>query len=178
VSKELPITAFSARIDRWIRRIGTGLGVIWLALIAVIMLNVVCRYVFSEGFIELEELQWHLYATGFLLGLSYALVEDAHVRVDVFRARWQTTTTAWVEFYGLTLLLLPFCVLVLVSAMPFVSYAFVTAEVSQAPGGLPLRWLIKAMLPLGFLLLVAAALSRLTRVVAELFGVPAGSKSQ
>jgi TRAP-type mannitol/chloroaromatic compound transport system permease small subunit len=62
--------------------------------------------------------------------------------------------------------------------MPFVSYAFVTAEVSQAPGGLPLRWLIKAMLPLGFLLLVAAALSRLTRVVAELFGVPAGSKSQ
>ena len=100
MSKELPITAFSVRIDRWIRRIGTGLGVIWLALIAVIMLNVVCRYVFSEGFIELEELQWHLYATGFLLGLSYALVEDAHVRVDVFRARWQTTTTAWVEFYG------------------------------------------------------------------------------
>ncbi|MBL6687010.1 MAG: TRAP transporter small permease subunit [Pseudomonadales bacterium] len=170
MAEVLPETGLSIAIDRFIRRLGKWLGLIWLALIAVIMVNVICRYLFAEGFIELEELQWHLYASGFLLGLSYALVEDAHVRVDVFRSRWQASTTAWVELYGLVFLLFPFCLLVIVSSLPFVLYAFETSEVSQAPGGLPLRWLIKAMLPLGFLLLVAAGISRLTRVFAELFG--------
>ena len=70
IESPLPDTAFSRRIDALIRGLGGGLGIIWLALIVVIMVNVVCRYFFSEGFIQLEELQWHLYATGFLLGLS------------------------------------------------------------------------------------------------------------
>jgi TRAP-type mannitol/chloroaromatic compound transport system permease small subunit len=45
-------------------------------------------------------------------------------------------------------------------------------EVSASPGGLPLRWLIKAMLPIGFALLAIAAISRLTRVWSFLFGTP------
>ena len=36
------------------------------------MLNVTLRYVFGQGR-ELEELQWHLYALGFLLALSVGL---------------------------------------------------------------------------------------------------------
>ncbi len=170
IESPLPDTAFSRRIDALIRGLGGGLGIIWLALIVVIMVNVVCRYFFSEGFIQLEELQWHLYATGFLLGLSYAVTEDSHVRVDVLRSRWSDETLAWIECYGLLLLLLPFILLVLFASGPFVFYAFQTAEVSQSPGGLPLRWVIKMMLPLGFLLLLLATLSRLSRVLAFLFG--------
>ncbi len=165
----LPETSFSRRIDALIRKLGRGLGLLWLALIVVIMVNVICRYVFSEGFIQLEELQWHLYATGFLLGLSYAVTEDSHVRVDVLRSRWSDETIAWIECYGLLLLLLPFVILVLFASGPFVLYAFETAEVSQSPGGVPLRWVIKMMLPLGFVLLMLATLGRLSRVLAFLF---------
>ena len=75
----LPVTSLSQLIDGVVIKLGSALGWIWLLLIGVIVVNVISRYLFSEGFIELEELQWHLYATGFLLGLSYALVQDAHV---------------------------------------------------------------------------------------------------
>ena len=68
------------------------------------------------------------------------------------------------------LALLPFIALVLWFSLPFVQQSWILGEVSQAPGGLPYRWLIKAMLPAGFLLLLLAALSRLSRVWAYLFG--------
>ena len=70
------------------------------------------------------------------------------------------------------LLFLPFVILVLVYSVPFVAYSFGTAEVSDSAGGLPYRWLIKAMLPAGFLLLAVAGCGRLLRVSSFLFGVP------
>jgi TRAP-type mannitol/chloroaromatic compound transport system permease small subunit len=68
------------------------------------------------------------------------------------------------------LFLLPFVALILVYSVPFVISSFRLGEVSQAPGGLPLRWVVKALLPLGFLLLLVAVISRLTRVWKLLFG--------
>ena len=75
-------------IESAINALGKGLGLIWLLLMLVILVNVISRYLFNQGFIQLEELQWHLYATGFLLGLSFAVTQDVHVRVDVLRERW------------------------------------------------------------------------------------------
>jgi len=176
----LPETAFSRVVDRWLDRIGRALSWIWLVLLAVIVVNVVLRYAFAEGRIELEELQWHLYSVGFVLGLSYALKDDAHIRVDVIQERLSPRAKAWIELYGLLLLLLPFVLLVLVYGVPFVLSSWNLKEVSQAPGGLGGRWAIKAVLPLGFALLTLAAASRLSRVWACLFGVgpidpPAGA---
>ena len=83
VDDQLPATDVSRAIDPWLQRLGNGMSWIWVCLIFVIVLNVLLRYVFSEGRIELEEIQWHLYSTGFMLGLSYAFQADAHIRVDV-----------------------------------------------------------------------------------------------
>lgn len=168
----LPETAFSRRIDGWMLRLGEALSWIWLALMVVIVLNVVLRYLFGEGRIELEELQWHLYAVGFMTALSLAVTTDDHVRVDVLHERLPLHLRAWIELYGTLLLLAPFIALVLVYSLPFVASAWRVDEVSQAPGGLPMRWLIKAVLPLGFVLLGLAAAARLTRVTALLFGSP------
>jgi TRAP-type mannitol/chloroaromatic compound transport system permease small subunit len=168
----LPETAFSHRIDGWLLRLGEVLSWVWLALMCVIVLNVMLRYVFGEGRIELEELQWHLYAVGFMTALSLAVTTDDHVRVDVIHERLPLHLRAWIELYGTLLLLAPFIALVLVYALPFVASAWRVEEVSQAPGGLPMRWLIKAVLPLGFVLLALAATARLTRVTALLFGAP------
>jgi len=89
--------------------------------------------------------------------------------VDVLHERFSPTAQAWVEFYGILLFLLPFVILVVVYSIPFVTTSFALSEISNAPGGLPFRWLIKAMLPLGFALLGLAAVSRLTRVWRFLF---------
>jgi TRAP-type mannitol/chloroaromatic compound transport system permease small subunit len=175
---ELPQTRVSRLLDRFIRSIGDAASWIWLALLAVVVLNVVLRYAFGEGRIEFEELQWHLYALGFLVALGYALESDAHIRVDVLSSRLSPRLQAWIELYGILLLLLPFVALVLAYSLPFVAHSFSQAEVSAAPGGLPYRFAIKAALSLGFALLGVAALSRLLRVAAFLFDGEVGGRER
>jgi TRAP-type mannitol/chloroaromatic compound transport system permease small subunit len=169
---ELPHTALSARLDTAIRWIGDRISWVWVALVAVITVNVVMRYVFGQGRIEFEELQWHLYSIGFLVGIAYCFEADDHVRIDVFHEHFDPRIQGWIDLVGIVVFLLPFVALVLIFSVPFVAYSFSIHEVSEAPGGLPLRWAIKAVLLLGGLLLLVAALSRLTRLTALLFGVP------
>lgn len=156
-------------MDPWLERLGRCASWLWLLLLIVIVANVVLRYAFGQGRVEFEEIQWHLYATGFLLGLSYAFKDDAHIRVDLMHERFGPTLRAWIELYGILLLLLPFIAVVLVFSIPFVAASHRLGEVSPSPGGLPYRWAVKAVLPLGFGFLLLAALSRLTRVWAYLF---------
>jgi len=157
-------------LDRVVRRVGDAISWIWIALLAVVVLNVILRYVFGEGRIEFEEIQWHLYSIGFLAGLSYGVESDDHIRVDFLRRNISARTQAWIELYGILLLLLPFVALVMFYAVPFIGHSFALGEVSASPGGLPFRWLIKSALLVGFLLLAAAAVSRLLRVGAFLLG--------
>ncbi len=165
----LPHTRWSRRIDHALEVIGRWTSVIWLVLLGVIVVNVLMRYALNEGRIELEELQWHLYSLGFLLGLSYAYQADTHIRVDVLHERFKPATQAWIELYGILLFLLPFIALVLIYGIPFVVSSFTLSEISPSPGGLPFRWAIKACLPIGFALLLLATISRLMRVWTFLF---------
>ena len=155
--------------------VGNAVSWIWVLLLAVIVCNVVLRYAFDEGRVEFEEIQWHLYSVGFMLGLGCVLQADAHIRVDVLYERFQPVTRAWIDLYGILLFVLPFVALMLIYGAPFVADSFVTGEVSSSPGGLPHRWAIKSILLAGFALLGLAALSRLTRLWKFLFLTPRGS---
>jgi TRAP-type mannitol/chloroaromatic compound transport system permease small subunit len=166
---ELPVTRFSRWTDATLARIGELASWIWLLLIIVIVLNVTLRYAFGFGRIEFEELQWHLYSLGFLIGLSYCAQADAHIRVDVLHERFSPRVQAWIELYGILLLLLPYVALVGFYSVPFVIDSFVRGEISPSPGGLPYRWAIKSVLLIGFALLALSAVARLTRVWAFLF---------
>ena len=162
-------TKFSLLIDNWLQKIGRVSSWIWLLLLAVIVANVILRYAFGSGRVEFEEIQWHLYSVGFLMGLSFANLNDAHITVGVLKERLTSRTQAWVELYGILLLLLPFIFLILFYSIPFVLVSFDQNEISQAPGGLPSRWIIKSMLPIGFALLALSVIARLTRVWVTLF---------
>jgi len=169
---QLPTTNFSVRVDALITWIGDFFSWCWPLLLIVIVTNVVMRYLFGEGRIEFEEIQWHIYSAGFLMGLSYTYTADDHVRVDIFRERMSFVAQAWIEFYGTLLLLVPFLLLVIIYSIPFVWYSLQMQEVSEAPGGLPFRWMVKSFLLLGFLFLLLSAISRLCRLSAFLFGWP------
>ena len=170
----LPPTKLSARIDGLIRWIGEKISWIWLVLLAVIITNVAFRHILGQGRVEFEELQWHLYAIGFLIGFSYCLEADDHVRVDLLHEKMGVRTQAWVELMGLLLFLIPFVTLVTYYAIPFAAHSFALNETSDAPGGLPARWAIKSMLPFGFILLGLSAIARLSRVTSLLFNIPVG----
>jgi len=169
---ELPRTRLSAAIDPWIRRIGEAFSWVWVVLVAVVTVNVVMRYILGKGLVQFEEAQWHLYAIGFMLGLAYCAESDDHVRIDVLAEKWGRATVAWIELYGIVLLLIPFLAIVLWYSVPFIAYSFRIQEVSEAPGGLPFRWAIKAVMFVAFLLLALATASRLSRVLSFLFGAP------
>ena len=172
VPTDLPHTSVSAVLDLIVRKIGEWVSWLWLILVLIIVFNVLLRYVFGEGRVELEELQWHFYAVGFLVGLSYCAIFDGHVRVDIFQARFRLRTKAWIELFGIILFLAPFIGIVLIYAVPFVIRSYNIGEISDAPGGLPARWAIKSFLVVGFALLAVTAVSRLSRVTAFLFGFP------
>ena len=168
----LPHTGLSAVTRRAFDALAGAVSWIWILLVGVVVLNVTMRYLFGEGRVEFEEVQWHLYAIGFLLAIATCMDADNHIRVDVFHDRMSLDTRAWVELYGLLLLFFPFVVAMIVFALPFVAYSWSISEISDAPGGLPFRWAIKAVLPASLVLLAIAGISRLTRVLAHLFGWP------
>ena len=170
--ERFPHTRFSAFTRLWFQRLLRLLSWTWFVLMGVVVVNVAMRYVLGEGRIELEEIQWHLYSVGFLIGMATCMDSDRHVRVDLFHGRMNLRQQAWVELYGLLLLFFPFAIAMLIFSIPFVAYSWDISEVSDAPGGLPFRWLIKSFLPLSMLLLLLAALSRLSRTTAYLFGWP------
>ncbi len=168
----LPSHPLATRIERLLEGIGRACSWIWLVLLGTIVSNVVLRYVFGSGRVELEEAQWHLYAVGFLGGIVYCTRTDGHVRVDFLRERFTPRSRAWIDFYGHLLLLLPFVTLVLVFALPFVAESYEVGEISPSPGGLPYRFLIKAAIPAAFALLGLASLARILRLSRFLFAGP------
>lgn len=167
-------TALTRMLDRVVYAVGEVFHWIWIALLAVIIINVILRYVFSRGMIELEELQWYLYAVGWLIGLSYTFISDDHVRVDVLHEKLSYRGKLWFEMGGLLLLFLPFVLFVVIYAVPFVELSWETNERSTSANGLPARWLVKGFLLFSFVLLVLAGVSRLLKVLASMAsGAPA-----
>lgn len=168
----LPHTRFSAAVDGALDRIGSLASWLWLAIIAAIVINVFWRYALEDNIGQLEELQWHMYAVAFLIGLSYAVVSDQHVRVDLVYGGRSLKTQAWIDLIGILVFALPFVILVLRYGIPFVVTSYETGERSNQPSGLPYRFLIKGALVVAFGLLLLAFLSRLSRLTAFLFGFP------
>ena len=158
----------SAFLDRLIRRIGAAVAWLNAALVLVILVQVVLRYVFGKGMVSLEELQWHIYAVCIMIGVSYGVTVDAHIRLDVLYRNFSPRRKEWVEILGILFLLMPLLVILFLHGLDFVHSSYLLNERSDSPLGLPYRWLIKSVIPLSMALLGLAALSRLVRAVAAL----------
>jgi TRAP-type mannitol/chloroaromatic compound transport system permease small subunit len=159
---------FSDIVDDIILRIGHTLMWANVIVIFVIILQVVLRYGFGHGLVLLEELQWHFYAVAFMFGLSYAVVTDSHVGMDLVYERLSPKWQCRWDVFGILFLLLPFACLIFYYSLDFVHEAWRLNERSVAPQGLPWRWAIKSVLPISFALLVSASISRLVRTISTL----------
>lgn len=171
-AQDLPTNLVSRPVDSLIRFVGQLSAWLWVATIVVITMNVVDRFVFGRGSIALEELSWHFFGAAMLLSLSYAVVTDDHVRVDFLRERFGLKTRAWIELLCLLLLAMPVFWFVLEETYSYAMRSYLSGERSQAPSGLPHRFIIKGAMPLGFGLLMLAFASRALRCISFLFGFP------
>lgn len=116
--------------------------------------DVIMRYFFKTGSIAMQEMEWHLFSVIILLGISYTLKEDGHVRVDILYDRLKPKRKAMINMVGVVLFIFPIALLVGLSSIDNAMEAFQSMEQSGDPGGLPYRWIVKALIPLSFLLLL------------------------
>jgi len=153
---------------------GRLLAYLVISMVLLIAYDVAMRYLLHAGSVALQELEWHLFAVMILLGAGYTLKHDEHVRVDLlYHSAWLNDThRAIIDLLGALFLLLPFCALIIWSSWDFVARAYLSGEVSPDPGGLPWRWVLKAMIPLGFSLLALQGVGEVLRRVNYLIASP------
>ncbi len=121
---------------------------------------------------RLQEMEWHMHATLFLLALGYGYVKDAHVRIELVRDVLRPRTRVWIELFGAALFLVPYCYVVIKYGAENALRSFHIGEGSDALTGLPHRFIIKGMLPLGFVFVALAGLSAVLKCIVYLFGPP------
>jgi TRAP-type mannitol/chloroaromatic compound transport system permease small subunit len=159
------LAPFLRAVDSLSEAAGRLAGVLAIALVALSFALVVARYALGLGSVAAQEGVLWLHSTLFLLGLAFALRHGAHVRVDVFSQRWSPRTRARVEFAGLVLLLLPFCVFIVAMSWDYVGASWATRESSRDSGGLPGVYLLKSLLPLSAVLLMLQAVAETLRAL-------------
>ncbi len=159
-------------IDRFSGVLGTAAS--WLALVMILIgaFNAVARYLGRFIGVNLSsnaylELQWYLFSLVFLLGGSYALSRDAHVRVDVLYSRFGERTKAWVDLLGGVVFLLPFTIFSFFVSIPSVRNSIAVREVSADPGGL-WRWPIKVVMLVCFAFLFVQGVAEVLRSLERL----------
>ena len=123
-----------------------------------VFLDVILRYFFTTGSIALQEMEWHLFSVMFLLGISYALNDESHVRVDFIYDGLAKRKKALINIVGTLFMLIPFALLIVYGSYEFVYDAYDMNEISEDPGGLTHRWVIKGMIPLSFTILIISAI--------------------
>lgn len=166
------LVTMSGGLDRLVTAIARVAAWASVLLIAVTIFDVITRRFLVLGSTKLQELEWHLHTVlfGFLIG--YAYLKDAHVRIDLIRERLSDRTKWWIELIGCLLLLLPFCALVIYFSYDFALRSFLISESSSAATGLGHRWVIKSVVPIGFILLALSGIAVVLRKIVELFGPP------
>lgn len=163
--------------------IGKAASFIYVPMIIVIIYDVVQRKVldFVPTFTEtawfhvfnsnkLQEAEWHLHAILFLLCFGYAYIKDAHVRIELVRDKLAPRSRVWIELLGCIFFLVAYCYVVMRFGYDFAQNSFKLMEQSSAQTGLPLRFIIKSFLPLGFLILGLAGVSVSVKCLVYLFG--------
>jgi len=155
-------------LDKTISFFGKLSGYLIIILSFLVVYDALNRYLFSGGLVALQELEWHLFDIIFLLGLSYTLASDEHVRVDIFYSRFSKKTKAIINLLSMLFLVLPFVFLVLYFSSTFIHLSYLQNEISSDPGGLCCRFIIKSFIFIGFFLLGLQAILTAIKNLKEL----------
>ncbi|MFU8813886.1 MAG: TRAP transporter small permease subunit [Pseudomonadales bacterium] len=155
-------------IDRITDAIGRAVAWLLVAMVAATLAVVVLRYALNQGSILLQDTALYLHGIVFMLGIPYALKQDAHVRVDLLYSRLGPRSRATINLVGHLLFLVPVSVTILVYSHTYVANSWRILERSPEVGGLPAVFLLKTLIPLMAVLLLLQGLAEVVRCIAIL----------
>jgi len=159
---KMPLTVRA--IESFIDRIGQLTAWVAIVMIGLVALNVLLRYSLSLGSVWAQELEWHLLAALILLGMCHALQRGDNVRVDLFYANYSPATKFVVDVVA-ALLTIAIALIFIYLSLAYVGQSYSILEGSPDPGGIPYRWIVKALIPLGYGLVVLQQVAHLMRLV-------------
>jgi TRAP-type mannitol/chloroaromatic compound transport system permease small subunit len=168
-----PLLAFSRVVDRISAVFGKFADWAVLLSCAISAGNAFVRYGVSYSSNAWLEVQWYLFAATVMLGASYTLFRNEHVRVDLVYGNLRERARLWVDVFGIIVFLLPAMALLAWMTWPFFLDSLIREEGSPNAGGL-LRWPVKILMPLGFALMTLQGLSELVKRIALLRGQKPG----
>jgi len=161
------------RISQAIDALNQRLGYIADALVLLACLisagNAFSRYAFGISSNAWLEIQWYMFGALVMLGASYTLKKNEHVRVDIVYTNVSTRKQIGIDIFGTILFMLPATLIMCYLSWPVFYNSWALGEVSTNAGGL-LRWPIKIFLPIGFALLTLQGISELIKRIAMLTG--------
>ena len=143
----------------------------WSVLLACLISagNAMVRYAFDTSSNAWLEIQWYLFASVVMLGASYTLRRNEHVRVDILYSMLSERGKKWLDLIGTVIFLIPVCVVIAYMSWPVFMDSWRGNEMSSNAGGL-LRWPFKILLPIGFALLALQGISEVIKRALALHG--------
>ena len=157
-------------IERLIDLSGRAVSWLTLLMVAITFTIVVLRYIFDIGWIALQESTTYLHAMVFLIGASYTMQHESHVRVDIFYSCFSEKTRAWIDLCGALFLLLPFMFFLSWISWEYVVDSWDVMEGSREAGGLPGVYLLKSLILVLAGTLTLQAISQVIRTIQKITG--------
>lgn len=164
------LLALSTAIDRLNEKVGYACNILVLLAVLVSAGNAMIRYAFGYSSNSWLELQWYMFAILVMFGASYTFKRNEHVRVEIFYLLLSERGKLWLDLIGTLFLLIPACLLLSYLSWPFFMQSYAVNEMSGNAGGL-VRWPIKLVVPLGFVMLALQGVSEVIKRVAALLGM-------
>lgn len=165
------LAAVARGIDTFIDVIGRITAWASFALAVLMATNVLLRYGFSAGSVWAQELEWHLMVVICMFGASYALRHGDHIRVDVLFARMSRRWQLRIDVItALTFVVV--CGLIIALSYNYVATSWRIQETTTNPGGVPYRFLLKTLLPVGFALLGLQSIAKAIHALTDLRELP------
>lgn len=152
-------------IESVVNVVGKITSILLLLMIFNVFFDVIMRYFFRNSSVGMQEMEWHLFSIVILFGVSVALKDEGHVRVDFLYEKYSVRTKAMINILGTLFFLLPLTLLVTTGSWEFVMDSYSINEISEDPGGLTHRWIIKSMIPFSFLFLIFSAVGYIVKNV-------------
>ena len=154
---------FQILIDKLTDNIANGLLYILIALILLVFSTVFFRYVFNMSYIIVQEIIMYLHALIFMFGISYALKENSHVKIDVLYNTLNKRTQRVISIAGLVSFILPTALFVIYISIDMVTQSWMILEGSSEAGGLNLVFILKSLIPISGVLIFLQGISELIK---------------
>lgn len=158
----------ASHIDKLNRYCGHAVSWLTLTMVITTFLVVVMRYLFNIGSIALQESTTWMHALVFMIGVSYTLNREGHVRVDIFYQNMGPRSRAWINLSGTLLFLLPLFGFILWACWDYVLFSWSLNENSQEAGGLPYLFLLKTLLLVMPVLMILQGISMLIHNILQI----------